>query len=100
MLAGLECELYLDLSPMQVLQSINEMIIGGCKLLQYENREVGVGEWVSCGKAPYIFRKCIILHYHVTTIIPGGLFSLLRNGLWTLGAEEMYNGGRGDLFWT
>ena len=29
MLAGLECELYLDLSPMQVLQSINEMIIGG-----------------------------------------------------------------------
>ena len=74
------------------------MIIGGCKFLQYENREVGVGEWVSCGKAPYIFRKCIILHYHVTTIIPGELFSLLRNGLWTLGAEEMYNRGRGDIF--
>ena len=97
-LARMKCKFYLALGPMQLLRSIDEMIIGEGKLLQCESMKVWVGEWVSCGKAPYIFRKCIILHYHVTTIIPGELFSPLRNGLWTLGAEEMYNRGRGDLF--
>ena len=78
-LARMKCKFYLALGPMQLLRSIDEMIIGEGKLLQCESMKVGVGDWVSCGKAPYIFRKCIILHYHVTTIIPGELFPL-RNG--------------------